>query len=358
MELMRIDAVWKRWSETLAALVLALNERWRARRALSVAIEGKRLVVRSGAPPGSRGGAAASPSGAGLAAALASAGRHHFVTLELPPHEMVLQRISVPAQAREFLPGIVRNQIERLSPWPIDQVVFGFDTGANSTDPDQLDARVLMTSRGTLEAARAELAAMGVAADRIVAPADGGTGAPPVTLWSRFDSGTGRGLERARRLVSVAVLAAVAVSVVVSAWSLLSASAIQAQSEAAAARTATLQRQLQPSRAPSVSPTADPAARAWFLKETAPSGVIVLETLSRALPDTAYVTELSLQKSIVRLVGLTSDAPSLIAPLEHFGQFAEVHFFAPTTRGPDGRLFWFHIEARVEPHNGVAESTP
>src|SRR6202035_3089773 len=128
-----------------------------------------------------------------------------FVTLELPPDEMVLQRITVPAQACEFLPGIVRNQIERLSPWPIDQVVFGLDAGASVTDPDQLDARVLMTSRGTLEAARAELAGLGGAADRIVALADG-AGAPPVTLWSRFDNGAGRGLERARRLVAVAVL--------------------------------------------------------------------------------------------------------------------------------------------------------
>jgi general secretion pathway protein L len=45
----------------------------------------------------------------------------------------------------------------------------------------------------------------------------------------------------------------------------------------------------------------------------------------------------------------------LIAPLERIGQFAEVHFFAPTTRGPDGKLFWFHIEARVEPHIEVSE---
>jgi general secretion pathway protein L len=53
---------------------------------------------------------------------------------------------------------------------------------------------------------------------------------------------------------------------------------------------------------------------------------------------------------------LTSDAPALIAPLE--GTFAEVHFFAPTTRGPDGRLFWFHIEARVDPQRAGAEARP
>jgi general secretion pathway protein L len=344
---MRIDVVWGRWIEILAALVVAAHEAWRARRALSVAIENNRLVVRSGA--------SAIPAELPVAAALADAARRHFITLELPADEIVLQRINVPARAREFLPGIMRNQIERLSPWPVDQVVYGFDAAVSPADPDTLDARVLMTSRGNVETARSALAAMGVAADRIVAREEGGS-APPVTLWSRFESRSGRGLERVRRMVGAMVLAAIGLSIGLSAWSLASASAVRSESEEAAARTATLQRQLQPVRASSASAAADPAERAWIQKETAPAGVIVIETLSRALPDTAYVTELSLQKATVRIVGLTSDAPSLIAPLEHFGQFAEVRFFAPTTRGPDGRLFWFHIEARVEPHIGIAEN--
>src|SRR5262249_8955527 len=100
----------------------------------------------------------------------------------------------------------------------------------------------------------------------------------------------------------------------------------------------------------------DPAERAWNQKETAPSGVMLLETLSQALPDNAYLTELTLQKSTLRIIGLTGDAPALIAPLE--GAFAEVHFFAPTTRGPDGQSFWFHIEARVDPQHAVAEARP
>ena len=33
MKLMRIDALWKRWIEILAGLVIAVQEAWRARRA-------------------------------------------------------------------------------------------------------------------------------------------------------------------------------------------------------------------------------------------------------------------------------------------------------------------------------------
>jgi general secretion pathway protein L len=337
-------ALWNRWIETLAGLVIARQEAQRARRALTVAIEDKRLVLLSGAARRSR----RPPS----ARAIAKLARRHSITLELPPRESVLQRINVPARAREFLPGIVRNQIERLSPWPADQVVYGFDATANAGDADTLDARVVMTSRATVEAARSALDALGVTADRIVAGETGGAGVPPVALWSRFDSGAG--LQRVRRKVAAAVLVTVLASTGVTAWALLSASAIRAESEDAAESAAALQRRLQPTRA-APSASLAPPERAWALKETAPAGVLVLDALSQALPDNAYLTELTLQKSTVRIVGLTNNAPALIAPLEHFGQFADVRFFAPTTRGPDGRLFWFHIEARVEPHNGTED---
>jgi general secretion pathway protein L len=349
-ERMGIDSLWKRWTEILAALLVGTQEAWRARRALLVAIENKRLVVR---PRAGRGDSGDAVSKGPTPAALAAAARRHFVTLELPPEEVVVQGINVPARARDFLPGIVRNQIERLSPWPVDQVAYGFDAVASTADQDTLDARLLMTSRATVEAARAELAGLGITADRVVGRA--GAGGAAVTLWSRSGAGSGRGLERVRRVIGATVLATAGASAALSVWLLVSANAISDQSEEIAARTVALQRQLQPKEGGVPSAVRDPAERAWAMKETAPSGVMVVEALSRALPDSAYVTELSLQKSTLRIVGLTGDAPALIAPLQGFGQFADVRFFAPTTRAPDGRLFWFHIEARVEPRIAIAE---
>jgi general secretion pathway protein L len=122
---------------------------------------------------------------------------------------------------------------------------------------------------------------------------------------------------------------------------------MQADSDDTAARLAALQRQLQGGRGDPSAMLRDPNERAWNLKETSPSSVVLLDTLSRVIPDTAYLTELTLQSTTVRIVGMTNDAASLIAPLEQSGQFVDVHFFAPTTRAPDGASFVFHIEGRT-----------
>jgi general secretion pathway protein L len=282
------------------------------------------------------------------------AARSGFVILELPTDKLVVRRISVPAQAREFLPGIVRNQVERLSPWPVDQTLFGFDAAVSQEDTAGLDVRVFIASRAAVSSARDELDAIGLPPDRIVARQ--GPASAPVALWSRLADVTRETVERTRRQIGVAIAAFVLLSVGLSLWAFSSAASIRGESEDLAARSKTLQRQLQGSRAPQVMASLPPAERAWAWKETSPSAIIVLEVLSRMLPDAAYLTELRLDNTTLRIIGLTSDAPSLVAPLERSGHLTGVHFFAPTTRGPDGTLFRFHIEARVVPRLEVTEN--
>jgi general secretion pathway protein L len=83
--------------------------------------------------------------------------------------------------------------------------------------------------------------------------------------------------------------------------------------------------------------------------------VILIEALSRALPDSAYVNEIRLENESLRIMGFADDAPALLAPLERSEHLTDVHFFAPTARGPDGKLFRFSIEARVQPHIKIGE---
>ena len=86
-------------------------------------------------------------------------------------------------------------------------------------------------------------------------------------------------------------------------------------------------------------------------KYETPASVIVLESLSRILPDHTYVTELHLAGNKVQIVGITRDAPSLIPLIEQSQHFTRATFYAPTTRSSTDPGERFHIEAQIEPRN-------
>jgi general secretion pathway protein L len=278
-----------------------------------------------------------------------------LVILELAARDVAMRRISVPTQARDFLPGIVHNKIERLSPWRADQTVYGFDADVNAEDPTLLDVRVFIASRAAVDSVRSQLAAIGLVVDRIVTVQDNEGTAKSITMWSRLAGASREDLERVGWRIGVGIAATLVLSLGLSLWALISAISIHDESEDIAAHTRMLQRQIDGPRTPQSIALLNPNERAWYEKEASPTAAIVIEAVSRALPDAAYLTELHLENTTLRMIGLTRDAPSLIAPLEHSGHLTNVRFFAPTTRGTDGSLFRFHIEARVEPHFRIAE---
>jgi general secretion pathway protein L len=351
-----IIAVLKRWIEVLAKLVLAWREHRRSQRTLMISEENGALLVRQSGADGRDAERKPKVLSAATAKRVARSARGRFVILALSADKIVTRHLNVPAQAREFLAGIVRNQIERLSPWPAGEVMYGFD--ASAEESASLDIQVLMSSRATIDGARATLATAGLEVDRIVArrpDADATTTSEPVTLWSRITDAPQEDLATATRLIGAGIAASVAWAVILSIFTLTMASSIRSEDEELAARAKTLQRQLQAGRTPASMASLPAPQRAWLSKETSASSVIVLEALSRALPDSAHLAEIRLDGTTLRIIGNADDAPALLAPLEQSGHLSNVHFFAPTTRGPDGRQFRFHIEAHVEPHIKIAD---
>jgi general secretion pathway protein L len=84
-------------------------------------------------------------------------------------------------------------------------------------------------------------------------------------------------------------------------------------------------------------------------KQTTPSSVMVLEALSQILPDHTFVTELHVEGDKLQVVGVTRDAPALIALIEQSQHFTRATFYAPTTRTPGDPGERFHIEAHIKP---------
>ena len=364
---MHIGAIWKRWIEILATLYLAWRDGQRECRSLVVTRESQHFVIRHAEPArdallrDAKAGSVLATvlSGTNVSAELARSVHNGFVIFELPAGKVVMRKITVPAQARKFLSGVIRNQIERLSPWPTGGVVYGFETEADAADAAAVDVRILMAARTDIDAARQELAALGLSIDRIVARSADTEGAEgilaPITLWSRLADASPDRLGRVVRAIGVGIAASVTVSLLVALWALVSAAALRSESEEVAVRSKILQQQVQAGRTAASLAAIPPAERAWLLKNTSVSSVILIEALSRALPEQAYVNEIHLEKDSVRIMGLAEDVPALLAPLERSEHMTGVHFVAPTARGPDGKLFRFAIEAHVEPRIKIGE---
>jgi len=353
MQVDAIVAVWKRWVEVLAMLLLAWREHRRSQRITMISEENGELVVRQAGPDaGAEAKSRPKVLSGSTAKRVARAARGRYVILALAADKIVTRRLNVPAQAREFLAGIVRNQIDRLSPWPASEVMYGL-VADKGEDDATLDVRVLMTSREAIENARKALATAGLQVDRIVTRAE--NAAEPIALWSRIADAPQEDLATASRLIGAGIAASLVWAVILSIFTLVTAASIRSEQEELATRTKTLQRQLQAGRTPASMASLPAPQRAWLSKETSASSVIVLEALSRALPDSAHVVEIRLEGPTLRITGIADDAPALLAPLEQSGHLSNVHFFAPTTRGQDGRQFRFYIEAKVEPHIKIAD---
>jgi general secretion pathway protein L len=367
---MAIVRLLQRWIEVLTTLYLAYSESLGARRAVIISWEGNHFTARRAKPRVGADAKSADSNELDEDAVLAEWKPHKripgkvtraieggLVILELPSSEVVVRRISVPAQAREFLAGIVRNQIDRLSPWQSEQAAYGFDAEANSEDPASLDVRVLIASRTAIDGAREKFGTMGLSIDRVVTRQSHAETTKFITLWSRLATLSGEDLDRARRRVATSIAAAVVLSLAVSLYAVISVASLRAETDNDEARTKILLRQIEGGDSQSLA-SLKPGERAWREKETSPTVAIMIEAVSRALPDAAYLTELHLEGVTLRIMGLTRDPPSLIAPLEQSGHLADVHFFAPTTREADGTQFRFHIEARVKPHYTITAEAP
>jgi len=270
------------------------------------------------------------------------------VEVLLTSGQVLFRSLDFPRQAVDFLDGMIRSQIDRLTPWTADDVVFGWSPP--STIPNErVELTLAATSKHEIEPLIQLAGGLGAASIAAFAEAPAAEGAPTrIKVFDKSLRGTiGRAVNVPRILrvvlLSAGLGAAASVILAASIGSVLDSEQQQ------------LQRRISERRA-SLRLNSNAGGSALSLlakrKQTTPSSVMVLEALSQALPDSTYVTELRIEGEKVQVVGLTQDAPSLIRLMERSPQFARATFFAPTTRAQNDPGERFHIEAHITPSFG------
>jgi general secretion pathway protein L len=260
--------------------------------------------------------------------------------------QVLFRPLDFPRQAADFLDGMIRTQIDRLTPWPADEAVFGWSPPVPAGQ-ERIELTLAATSRREIEPLVQLATNLGAQSFAAFAGPTAASGAPAkITVFDQALGGAGRGFDTPRLLRAglLSAGAAAAVALLLAAYVGDSLDGEQRQ----------LMRRISERRA-ALRLGSDGNSALGLLakrKQTSPSSVVVLEALSKALPDGTYVTELRIDGDKVQVVGMTQDAPSLIRLIEKSPQFARATFFAPTTRAQNEPGEQFHIEARITPTFG------
>ena len=216
----------------------------------------------------------------------------------LQPKRFLFRPLELPARAADFLEGIVRAQIDRLTPWSASEAVFGCSAPAAS-GAESITTMIAATTRKVAMTYVQAVSPFHPASRSPSAPTSPSAtpGASRCSSRRRAGISTPRGLSRAlldparRRRGGGAGFA-----LVVSAY----------VGDSLGAQEAELARQISARRAAiragSDGGDRSPVAALERRKHETPSSVIVLEALSRLLPDHTYVTELHLAGNKLQIV--------------------------------------------------------
>lgn len=284
------------------------------------------------------------PGAAGEAALQAALGGRRRGPLVLrPPAGVLLQRpVELPLAAERDLGQVLRYEMDRLTPFALDEVYWGWAVERRDRARGRVHVLLLVAPKAALAPVLATLRR--AAGESPVALET--AGAAPHTI--PLDPGRPRQERRRRRVLAAgaavcAVLALVAAGLPFVRQS-LAARGIERQ--IAALRPQVNQAQALRQRITNGAAGADVLATQ---RSATGDALAVLATVTDVLPDDTYLTELTLHGRVLTLTGQSGAAARLISALSTNPALRDPAFIAPVTRNETAKADEFSIRAGLAP---------
>ncbi len=277
---------------------------------------------------------------AALRAALGASARPASISLALPAGLLLERHVSLPLAAARDPGGVLRFEMDRLTPFIAADVVFGWSIRQRDRKRGRLELALWLIPTAPLRPLLAALADAGAAVHSVL---EGWPAAPrrlPLSLTAAPADGW-RGSIRRLSLAGCALLALAAVSIPFLRQSLALA--------ATEARIAALRPRANQAAALRQRLSAAEAGGAAVARERArlADPMDTLATLTALLPDDTHLTQLSLHEGRLEVSGLSQAAARLIGLLAASPALRNPSFAAPVTRAETGSGEMFSIRAEL-----------
>jgi general secretion pathway protein L len=279
------------------------------------------------------------------------------VVLRLPSAMGIVCRDLLPASAGRELGTIMAHKIDVLTPWSLDQVHFDQRIDRHRDD-GQIEVSLVAVPRGVVAEARRRLAAIGFEARGVDLVEGDPLAAPSIDLAHSLGAPR-RGPRWAGLLLWLGIVLATAGGVA-AAHHMATRQAIVAERRdlvlALEQRLADL-----PELRSGIEALRNETRFVAEQQRAAASPLLVLESLSRLLPDGVWLTDIAISGTTLTIQGYADEVAGIVGLIEASPHFARAEFRAPSTRErvqlPDGaerEVSRFSVAAVVEPAAEVA----
>lgn len=258
----------------------------------------------------------------------------------------------LPISAEGELGRIVAHKLDLLTPWPAERVYAAHRVAARRKD-GMLEVLLAVAPRAIVDETRRRLKAGGIELSAVdVAREDGGRTAEVDLLHAEAP---GRGGQSLLRRLGILVFLLALAGAGLAGWAIWQR---QQQLAGVQERISGLDRELAdlPALRERIQGLQGEAGFLANERRSRPSPLIVLEVLSRLLPDGVWLTDIRLDERELVIAGMAEDAAALIALIEGTPEFSRARFQTPSTRtrvatsgGGEREVERFAISAEVDP---------
>jgi general secretion pathway protein L len=268
--------------------------------------------------------------------------RRRPAAVRLAPALGLRRLVELPLAAEHDLDQLLRFEMDRLTPFRPEEVMFAHRVVRRDTERKRLVVELQVAPRAMAAPALELAERIGARPVRLELAASGDDGGAALNLLPREPAGRQPGSRINRILALLAV--ALAVAAVVIPLQQQRSTAGELERQVAALRGDAEESLRLRERLATLSESARFLAQQKLVRP--PAGEILAE-LTRLVPDQAYVVQLDMRDGAVNLHGFAATASELIAVLEQSPLFRTPQFRSPVTRDAGTDLERFHISVEL-----------